>query len=144
MHSGASAFPLWSVGLSSMERRPMLHYAFYAPPLCIVKSPREDGSLMYLSQTFKWLATIVILLMAMLRYFPCFAVLEERLSPAPLNTLLDSKSAITKGKQPFAVLNNVNNLKVLLCLRSKVMIKILTLYGEKQLYINLFNNQKLN
>ena len=31
MHSGASAFPLWSIGLSSMEHRPTLHYAFYAP-----------------------------------------------------------------------------------------------------------------
>ena len=26
-HSGASAFPLWSIGLSSMERWTMLHYA---------------------------------------------------------------------------------------------------------------------
>ena len=32
MHSGASAFPLWSVGLSSTMRWPMLHYAFSAPP----------------------------------------------------------------------------------------------------------------
>ena len=45
MHSGASGFPLWSIGLSSMERRPMLHRAF-TDHLCVVKSPSGDGSLL--------------------------------------------------------------------------------------------------
>ena len=31
-HSGASAFPLWSIGLSSMERWTMLHYALTDAP----------------------------------------------------------------------------------------------------------------
>ena len=34
MHSGASDFPLWSIGLSSVERWPMLHRAFPAPINC--------------------------------------------------------------------------------------------------------------
>ena len=45
MHSGASGFPLWSIGLSSMERWPMLHRAF-TDHLCVVKSPSGDGGLL--------------------------------------------------------------------------------------------------
>ena len=45
MHSGASGFPLWSIGLSSMERWSMLHRAI-TDHLCVVKSPSGDGGLL--------------------------------------------------------------------------------------------------
>ena len=45
MHHGASGFPPWSIGLSSVERWPLLHKAFPSP-LCIGKFPCGDDNLL--------------------------------------------------------------------------------------------------